>query len=250
MPVGRPYERHINDDLVRELKRLILLGFHATPALKYTAVRDEICGIHIEMNLRQQHAPRFRPMHRLARVLRTDDEVAESLDRQVIDLHWRAHSANKPTAPANNYPTIFDDNPFDLGAAERFAQEVWSHSAKAVHLHLTDDMQWENATIQIRNIQKVWATIDRGYAHGDTVKQAGAPHIEKKLREAVRQRNKPQVERSIPGMVDAWKARKIVGDSPTRVAGLIALMTGNKPRDPRAVKRTLESFDAFFKKAP
>jgi hypothetical protein len=248
MPTGRPFNGHTNDDLTKNLARLVM-AFQVTPAFGYGSVRDELCAIHIEMNFRQQQAPRFRPTNRLRKKLHTAEEIAESLDRQVIDLHWLAHSANKPAAPANHYPTIFNNDPFDLGAAERFAQENWSPAVKAVHLHLTEEMEWANAIIQGQDTRKAWLLISSGDVRGDDVKQEGAPHIEKRLREAVHRENRSQVTRSIPGMVDAWKARKIVGDSPVKIAAVVALMTGEKPRDPRAMKRTLKSLDAYLVKA-
>jgi hypothetical protein len=252
MPRKRPYEHHTNAELIAELKRLVVRAFHSTPALGYKAIRDEFCALHIEMNLRQQHAPRFRPTHRLKRELRTDEERAESLDRQVIDLHWRAISINKPASPANNYPTIFDSAPFDLAAAERFAQEEWPHPKKAIHLHLTEDMQWENAALQSSNIRQAWAVMERGdVREGHIIEQRGAPQIEQELREAVHRANNTQVVHSIPGMIDAWKAHQIAGNNPTKIARLIALMSGNKQRDRKAVMRTLDSLDKYLgKKGP
>ena len=247
---GRPYERLTNDQLARELERLLSRGFYSPSALGYATIRDEFCAIHVEMNMRQQHAPRFRPTHRLKHELFTDEERIEGLDRQVIDLHWIAHSSNKPVAPANNYPTIFNNKPFDLTAAERFAQETWSPGSKATHLRLTEEMQWQLAIIQTAEIRKAWALIEQGDVRGTQVKQAGAPHVEQKLHEAIWRANKPQVAQHIPMMVSAWKARKIVGSGLAKIVAIDALINGRKPRDSRAMKRTLESLDRFLKKSP
>ncbi|MCI1012633.1 hypothetical protein HWE04_02130 [Herbaspirillum sp. C7C2] len=247
MPEGRPYQSRAGNALVAEMKRLVDRAFHLTPASGYAAVRESLCAIHIEMNLRQAHAPRFRPMHRMKRELHTVDERAESLDRQVIDLHWLAHSINKPISPVNNYPTILDDSPFDLSAAERFAQENWSPTSKVIHLHLSDDAQWENAVLQSDAIRKKWAVIERGdVRENNVVKQVGAPQIEQSLSVAVSNAGMRHVLSSIPGMVSTWKARKIAGESPARISRLIALMSGDKPRDRKAVARTIKSLDKYL----
>lgn len=252
IPAGRPYEHRTNEELAADLKLLIDQAFHAMPALGYGVVRNEFCAIHIEMNLRQQYAPRFRPMHPMKKDFHTEEQKSESRDRQVIDLHWRAHSSNKPVSPAYNYPTIFNTMPFDVAAAERFAQEEWGPQAKAIHLHLTEDMQWENAILQSNKIRLRWRAIAHGsVGEKNVVKQRGAPHIEQELREAIDRNKTNQVAASVRGMVDAWSAREIVGNAPAKIGRMISLMTGSKPRDRRAVKRTLDSLDRHLgKKQP
>lgn len=46
--------------------------------------------------------------------------------------------------------------------------------------------------------------------------------------------NTPHLKDHIAGLVLAWKAQRIVGDSPAKIAKLVALMTGNKPGDAHA----------------
>lgn len=246
MPDGRPYQSDTNEQLAAALSQLVFKGFDATPASGYAAVRADLCALHIEMNLRQQHAPHFRPMQGLQKILDTPDERNAARDRQVIDIHWCAHSAHKPQAQVDKYPTLFNTAPFDVAAADRFAQEIWTPASKATHLHLSEEMQWQNAIIHIPAIRSQWHLICQGDARGHIVKHAGAPHIEQTLRNAVSRSNKPGTVKHIPGMVEAWKARRIVGDSPKKVACMIALMTGKKLRNDRAVQRTLQSLDSYL----
>lgn len=246
MPDSRPYQSDTNEQLAAALSQLVFRGFEAIPASGYAAVRADLCALHIEMNLRQQHAPYFRPMQKLGKELKTPDERNAARDRQVIDIHWCAHSAHKPLAHADKYPTLFNTAPFDVAAAERFAQEIWTPASKVTHLHLSEELQWQNAIIHIPAIRNKWRLICQGDACGAKVDEAGAPHIEQTLRNAVSRSNKPGTVKHIPGMVEAWKARCIVGDSPKKVARMIALMTGKKQRDDRAVKRTLASLDTYL----
>lgn len=246
MCMGRPYESDTNEQLVSRLTALLHAGFEAQPPQGYSAVREEICAIHIEANRRQQHAPRFRPMQRLEKEAVTQDQINAARDRQVIDIHWRALSRDKPSAFVNGYPTIYNDEPFDLAAAERFAKEKWTAQAKARHLHLTTQSQWENAVIQDESIRQKWRTIRVGNVRGALVKEAGAPQIETRLREAAFPRNNLQMQMSIRGMVDAWKARKMIGSNVAAITRMIALMSGSKSRDPRAVTRTLVSLDRLL----
>jgi hypothetical protein len=243
LPSARAYDTFSNRELTDELSKLLHAAFQSNPATGYYSIRQELCAIHIEMNLRQQHAPRFRPQHLLCKHFDTVERSDEALDRQVIDLHWRAHSSNKPVSHINNYPGIFESAPFDLRAAEQFAQEKWKAAAKVVHLHLSEDMQWENAILQGGSLQKKWTILARGHVIGSAVKQVGRPQIEMKLREAMAKGNKRELMKHIPGMLDAWVGREMIGNNPAEVARIVALMTGEPPRDRNAMKRTLQSID-------
>lgn len=244
----RKYEHCTNAALDELLASLIKHGNLSMPAPCYSAVRDEICAVHIEMNLRQQHAPRFRPQPRLHRKIGVGGETDLARDRQVIDLHWRAHSSEKPLASVHDYPGIFENAPFDFEMASRFALLDWKSQTKVIHLHLTDDMQWEQALLQHPNIRDKWRTVEKGDVRGHQIKQAGAPHVESLLRDAMS--NAPHLKAHIPGLVLTWKAKRIVGDNPKRIAKLVALMTGEKPRDASAIRRTLTSLDGYLKTAP
>jgi hypothetical protein len=137
---------------------------------------------------------------------------------------------------------------FDFEMASRFAQLDWKSQTKVIHLHLTEDMQWEHALLQHPSIRDKWRTIENGDVRGDKVKQAGAPHIESMLRQAMS--NAPHLKNYIPGLVLTWKARRIVGDSPMRITKIVALMNGKMPRDVSAIRRTLASLDRHLKSAP
>lgn len=247
-PDERKYEHCTNAALDELLVSLIKHGNLSTPAPCYSAVRNEMCAVHIEMNLRQQRAPRFRPQPRLQRKIGVGGETDLARDRQVIDLHWRAHSSEKPLAPVQDYPGIFENAPFDFEMASRFAQLEWKSQTKVVHLHLSDEMQWEHALLQLPGIRDKWRTIENGDVRGHQVKQTGAPHVESSLRDAMS--NAPHLKAHIPGMVLTWKARRVIGDNPKRIANLVALMTGEKPRDASAMRRTLTSLDGYLKAAP
>lgn len=108
-------------------------------------------------------------------------------------------------------------------------------------------MQWEHAVLQIKSIRDKWRTIEFGdVTDGTNVKQRGAPHIETALRASMN--NSPHLVKHIPGLVRVWMATRIVGDHPARIAQLVSLMTGEKPRDVRAVRRSIETLDAHLSK--
>ena len=239
----RAHESYSDTALVEALSVLVAHAFQGVAPIGYGAVRTEICAINLEMNLRQRMAPRFRPMRKLVQKPQPGDETDMALDRQVIDLHWRAFSAEKPLAAIQDYNGIFDAPAFDFHLAARFAQEAWKLGAKAVHLNLTEEMQWEHAVIQIQNIRDKWRTLQYGdVTNGTEIKQRGMPQVESVLR--TKMRNSPHLSKHIPGLVRVWAARRIVGDHPARIARLESLMSGEKPRDPRAIKRSMRTLDA------
>lgn len=238
-----------NAELVEALERLRLIAFQQISPSGYGSVREEICAIHIEMNLRQAHAPQFRPMEPMVPQPDTIDLKNMGLDRQVIDIHWRAYSTEKPTSEVLKYPTLFNAAPFDFSTAERFASEKLPPYLKAVDLHLSSSMQIEHAIVREVKFRDKWRAISRGDVRGNIVKQAGAPQIEVRLRDAISESRAPHAVRHIKTMIDAWKARQLVGDSPKKIARMIALMTGEKLRDESAVRKTLNSVDQFLGKS-
>lgn len=242
--VGQPYEHQTDDELKAMLEGLVRSASALGSAFQYALVRDQICGIHIEMNLRQKFAPRFRSQLAMPRVAWTDDEKNFARDRQVIDLHWRAHSTEKPVAPVQDYPTIFEVAPFDFTAAAKFSLLEWRPQTKAAHLHVTDEMQWEHSMIQTTAIRDQWRVIENGDVRGDKVKQAGAPHVERQLRSSMA--GAPHLKQHIPGLVQIWRARRIVGNSVSAIARMVALMSGEKVRDRSATRRSIQSLDAHL----
>jgi hypothetical protein len=247
VPVGRPYEGRTNAELAADLKRLNTDGFEGQQALGYFLVRHDICAIHLEMNFRQQHAPRFRPLVRFLMKAVTLEHIAQSCDRQVIDLHWFANSSKKPRLAPEKYPTIFNSTPFDFVVAEQFAQEIWSAEVKAVALSLSDRLQWEAAIIQKAAIRDRWRVIKNGDVRGKEVRQKGASHIAQALDDAMYKANRSNSIRHIPGMIDAWIASQMVGDKPKKVADMIAMMTGEKRLDVSAIAKRLTSLRTYLR---
>jgi hypothetical protein len=241
----RNYSSVSDAELIETLSKLVTRAFRGSAPLGYAVARNDICAINLEMNIRQRIAPRFRPLQKLERKPRPGDETEMARDRQVIDLHWRAFSSSKPHAAVQNYPGIFDAPDFSLAMAERFALEEWNMGAKSVHLHLTEEMQWEHAVIQAKSIRDKWRAIEFGIVtKGTDVKQLGTPQVEETLRAAMGTAS----HKHIPGLVHVWVAQRIAGDSPVRVAKWVSLMSGEKPRDTRAVRRSMKSLDTHLTK--
>ncbi|MYM42209.1 hypothetical protein, partial [Duganella qianjiadongensis] len=92
------------------------------------------------MNLRQRHAPRFRPQPPLPQKAKSIAEQNLARDRQVIDLHWRANSINKPMVSVSKFEGIFDSEAFNFKLASNFAQLDWRQQTKVIHLRLTEEM--------------------------------------------------------------------------------------------------------------
>lgn len=242
IPETVQYANYTNAALVDELECLIQRGCLTSASPNYQMVRRDICALHIEMNLRQHHAPRFRPLSGLPKKAEGNDEETLARDRQVIDLHWRANSTDKPMIPVADFPGIFDNERFDFDLAARFAELTWRQQTKTIHLHLTDDMQWEHAIIQAPSIRDKWRTIERGDVRGSKVKQLGAPQIYTLLHQSMA--NESHLRTHIPGFVRIWMAQRIVGDAPQRVARLVGLMTGERAKDASATRRSMRSVEA------
>lgn len=240
-PDSRRYIHQTNGALVDEINLLIQRSGLATSTLNYDAVRGDLCAIHIEMNHRQQYAPRFRPQPSLQAEADTVADENLARDRQVIDLHWRANSNNKPMIPVDGYDGIFDCEQFNFKLAGAFAQLNWRQQTKVIHLHLTEEMQWEHAIIQAPNIRDKWRTIQRGDVQGWKIKQEGAPHIQTRLHQSMA--DAPHLRKHIPGLVHIWMARRIAGDSPSLTARVAGLIAGEEARDPSAVRRAMATLD-------
>lgn len=245
-PSELSYWSYSNAEYVAKLKQLLSLAFHETPAIGYSAIREEYCAINIEMNLRQRHAPQFRPMEKLNKIPANDDEILMARDRQVIDIHWRAYSADKPFTASYKYPTIFDNAPFKFAIAERLAIVNLSPQNKVIDLGLSSSMQLEHAILKESKFRDQWRTICFGDQKGDHVRQKGAIHIERIIRDAIDDSATPINVNHIPGMMIAWKARELVGKSPNKIVNMITLMTGENGRDASAVTKTLKSVDNYL----
>jgi len=241
--IDRRYSRHENSELPEFLAMLLVKAFSPKTGTGYSSIRDKYCAINLEMNYRQLQAPRFRPLNQWDRDFSTPDKILESLDRQVIDLHWRAHSTDKPISEANGYPAIFDGERFNFEMAGRFAQEEWKPSAKVTHLHLTERMEMEHAILVRSELKKRMRVIFNGDVRGALVKQRGAPQIEIAIRESMIARGHPEHVSHIPGLLNVWKARELVGPKPKEISKLIASMTGQPPRDPSSIRRNLKTLD-------
>lgn len=242
MPSGRAFKAKPNAELTTELQRLVDIVKQSDP-FDYASIREAFCAVSIEMNLRQQHAPQFRPLAPLNKKPVNEDERTMSRDRQVIDVHWRAYSADKPILMSHKYPSIFNTEPFVTLVAEKFASENLKPGMKVTDLVPSEAMQLEHAIIKESKYRDQWRTICFGVQHGDTVKQDGAIHVETIIRNAINASSAPNRVNNIAGMLDAWKARKLVGSSPNKIARMIGLMTGENRRDASAVTKTLKSVD-------
>jgi hypothetical protein len=241
IPSDRKYLDCGTEDLKAALIDLVYHAFSHHRPTGYGTLRADLCAVHIELNKRQVIAPRFRAMPRLVKKPLSLDETDMALDRQVIDIHWRAFSQNKPIASIEKYIGIFRADDFDFHLAEKFCQEKWRPQVKVVHLHLSDEMQWEHSVLQRVGIRDKWRVIEFGDVRGDAVKQKGAPQIEILLREMMA--GTPHLRPHIPGLVNVWKARRIVGDSPRQISRVVSSMTGEKPRDNSAIRKSLLTLD-------
>lgn len=241
IPSDRQYLGCSTRDLKYILIGLVNQAFSHHHPTGYAAVRVDLCAVHIELNKRQIIAPRFRAMPRLSKKPLSRNETDMALDRQVIDIHWRAFSQNKPLASVEKYIGIFHADDFDFDLAEKFSQEKWRPQVKVVHLHLSDEMQWEHSVLQTAGIRDKWRVIEFGDVRGDAVRQKGAPQIEMLLREMMG--GTPHLRPYIPGLVDVWKARRIIGDRPSQISKVVSLMTGEKRRDNSAIRKSLLTLD-------
>lgn len=253
VPSTRLYELRTNAELIDQLKHLLNSAFGSSTAIGYRAIRSTFCAIQIEMNLRQQYAPQFRPpTPALPHKNLTPDEVCTSRDRQVIDIHWRAFSYDKPTAPAAKYPGIFNNTPFDFSLAEAFAQAEWTPATKVVDLHLSESMQIEHVSLKGTSAGRAWRVVSLGDVCGPKVRQNGAPQIEAALRDGIAASGSTKSLKHLPSMLTAWMARELVGrgSKPSRIVKMVALMTGEKQRDPSAIQKTLSSVDSYLDSNP
>ena len=247
VPDGRPYEGYDHNELVELLEEAIAVGFWSARPAGYASVRSAVCAISLELNIRGAWAPRFRPVPGSKRKPEERDEINLALDCQVIDIHWRAHSDDKPLQRIPKFENIFTPGEFDFDLAGKFAELDWGRDSKVTHLTLTEAMQWEHATLQNGNLRDRWRVIEKGDVRGSKVKQIGALQLEPLIRNALPSHS--DRKKHVPGMVDVWKASKIVGDSPKQIARLVSLMNGKPERDPSSVRKTLTTVKRLLRQA-
>lgn len=222
-----------------------------SPSPDYSTIRDALCAVQIELNLRGLTAPAFRPRRPVPPKAITVDERLEMLDRQVIDLHWRAQSADKPLSSVLGYEGIFDREPFDFSIAERFAVKAWRSDAKVNHLHLSEAMQLEHASLRSQSVRKLVEATLKGEVCGSKVIRVGMPQIEQKLRTSGTRLPTPKSEADLKGMLALWAARRLLTASATltQIARLSGLISGRPARDASAVGRSLKALDSRLDKA-
>lgn len=240
MPI-RALEDATQTELIGHMETLLADGFERLGSRRlpthYSDVRVALCEVSLELNLRQALAPRFRNLPTPAWRATTPNEVDFALDLQILDLHWRAHSKRKPTLPIREYPGLFANSPFDFSVAKAFALRTLPKDMKITDARLTASMTIEHAILQTTAQSDKWRLIRNGYVRGAEIERLGIPHVRAYLEESVV--NQPHLARHVPGWVDIWTACRLVGEQPSRVAGLIALMTGTEPADVSATKRKI-----------
>ena len=246
-PECREYQDISNDELKITLAKLNTTFSSKKLAAGYFEVRNAICAINLEMNFRQEHAPRFRPMVDLKKMPGSPEEAFLSLDRQIIDMHWVVNSEFKTSRVIDKHPMMESIEVFDFIEAAELAMENWSAENKANELLLPPHLQWQCAVIQKKSIRDRWRVIKNGDVRGKEIKQCGVGHIEMNLREAINEANNTGTLKHLTGMLNVWIADCIVGSDPKKIAKLVALMTGEKPRDPSAISKTLDSLKSYLK---
>jgi hypothetical protein len=237
----RPYGSATHVELVAHLETLVVDGFEqqrsARLPTKYADVRVALCQVSLELNFRQALAPRFRHLPTPAWKAVTRNEVDYALDLQIVDLHWRAHSKRKPKSPISNYPGLFANSPFDFSVAEAFARRTLPKDMKVTDARLTASMTIEHTLLQTTAQSEKWRLVRNGYVRGADVERLGIPHVQAYLEESVLRQ--PHLAKHVPNWVDIWTACRLVGEEPSDVAALVALMTGTEVADVSATKRKI-----------
>lgn len=204
--------------------------------------RALICALSMELNYRQKWAPRFRGLPSLPARPKATYEQHYLIDQQVLDIHWRACSMNKPRGLIKDYPNLFDGKLWSVSGAVRFAERNLPFDMKVVDARLTMSMVTEHSALQDKSTAHLWRVLKNGVIRGARVDQWGAPQLEALLRESMQ--GQPHLVQHVPGLVRVWQAYRMVGRKPAQIARLAALMTGEEPVDRSAINRKLESLEA------
>jgi hypothetical protein len=204
-------------------------------------IRGVICGMSLELNARQRWAPRFRAYPPLPMNPSSEKQLQYLVDLQVIDLHWRACSSQRPRGQVDGYPNLFDGEQWGLSNAVRFAERELPFAMKLQDARLANSMCIEHVALQTPELRDKWRLLQKGRVRGSVIDQYGMPQLEAKLQEAMI--GEPHLRKYVPGLVRTWAAYQLVGRKPVQIARLVGLMTGDDAVDASAIRRKLSSLE-------
>lgn len=206
-------------------------------------VRTLFCALSLELNERQLLAPRFRFARRPGKYsLLPDDEKDLSSDRQVIDLHWLHCRKISKLIKKAEYGHLLCGAHFDFECASRFAAENDTSDTKARRLKLGDQIAWELAALETRNMRDRFGTLMHGKYRDGKRDMYGIGEVQAALETAAARRK--GMEALVYDWSMLWLVDRLLGANSTSavLSQLWALATGRERLpDPSQTKRTLVS---------
>ncbi|MBU9415468.1 hypothetical protein KTE23_02590 [Burkholderia multivorans] len=222
-----PFAEWDDQRLLAKLRELLGRTENPGALARYTLHRTLICQLALALNRRGNIAPRFRPIPSPGFRCRTGS-VDEQLgrDRQVLDLHWLYENGHCRKVDSREFRDLFATAPFDFQLASNFACKNWTSEKKLAALGVERDREAELAAIQTEQLRMRWRGIDRKEHQWRT-----------QLGNALRRR--PNLRCHIDGWIRVRVAMELLGvDAPVgQLSRLVALITGEKPIDQRAMAR-------------
>ena len=208
----------------------------------YAEVRSEVCAISLELNLRGKLAPRFREFRRPPRKPTTPDEIALSLDRQFIDLHWLHSTGWNRIIHSDRWQlnNVLKMKTFDAWKAAMFASVPLSANEKASWLALPNNIAFQLAAIQTDAIRWRFRVANQGDVVNGQARQIGLMQVTAMLENSVM--NQPHLQDYVPTWANIWMCAKLVGSQAEVLRKFHALTVGlDEPIGQRDMARRLES---------
>jgi len=230
----------------------LLAGLERVSALAKTysgQARTLFCALNLELNRRRNLAPRFREMRRpdQASSLPADQQDLSN-DRQVIDLHWlHCREINCQNAKGE-YKRLLVANDFDFDTAGSLAKEECTADVKARWLRLPENVAWELASIQTKNMRDRFGVLMHGKRKNGKQDMHGLGEIVATLATAAAKRKGNEV--LVDGWAKLWLVDRMLGPNgtPTLIAQLFAFATGaEKMPDSSQIMRKLATVQSKIK---
>jgi hypothetical protein len=235
-----------NDWLVTELDRLCnAWGPRGSRPAPYHTIRQLVCHISLELNLRARVAPRFRgmrsPRPKKGFPIYPESDRLLSNDRQVIDLHWLHCRRVFMSIAERKWEGLANPADFDFELASAFVASIGYVSKKMAILGM-GHMEYELAALQSKSLVNRWRIIQKGRDDASG-RQFGVMDIRRAFEHAAV--DTPGITDKIDDWVMLWQCWRLTTN--LRVLGpLYAVAAGVDMPDRSNLKRRLQTMKKYL----
>lgn len=210
----------------------------------YGRIRDEYCSLAIQMNEDKRLAPAFRPQ--VVTNARRGDPVYMLIhrDRVVIDYHWCHATAMEMRPLEPRHAALLDlDHEFNfLQAWELACCRTKSKYRGAEALALTTMQQCQTLALRGPELAERAKGLESGYRESNGEFSSRRAVAMRRIREWT---SRTAILRAQTRVYEClWQARELLGpDNIPQVPALVALMTGEPPKDRKTIRDKLVLLD-------